>query len=60
MDLLLAQTNPLYLPLLQRYLRAVRARNALLKNRSADEEALDSFSRELVKLGKEIIRLRRA
>lgn len=58
-DLLLAQTNPLYLPLLQRYLRAVRARNALLKNRSADEAALDSFSRELVKLGKEIIRLRR-
>jgi DNA replication and repair protein RecF len=59
LDLLLAQTNPLYLPLLQRYLRAVRARNALLKNRSADEAALDSFSRELVKLGKEIIRLRR-
>ena len=59
LDLLLAQTNPAYLPLLQRYMRAVRARNALLKNRSADEAALDSFSQELVKLGDEIIRVRR-
>jgi len=32
LDLLLAQTQPGYLPLLQRYLRAVRARNALLKH----------------------------
>ena len=32
LDLLLAQTQPAYLPLLQRYLRAVRARNALLKH----------------------------
>lgn len=59
LDLLLAQSNPVYLPLLQRYMRAVRARNALLKRRSADEAALDSFSAELVKLGNEIIRLRR-
>jgi DNA replication and repair protein RecF len=59
LDLLLSQTQPGYLPLLQRYLRAVRSRNALLKQRSADEAALDSFSRELVKLGEEIIRLRR-
>jgi len=59
LDLLLAQTNPIYLPLLQRYMKAVRARNALLKNRSADEAALDSFSAELVKLGDEIIRARR-
>ena len=59
LDLLLAQTNPVYLPLLQRYMHAVRSRNALLKNRSADEAALDSFSRELVKLGDEIIRARR-
>jgi len=59
LDLLLAQTNPAYLPLLQRYMRAVRARNALLKQRSADEAALDSFSRELVKLGDDLIRLRR-
>ncbi len=59
LDLLLAQTNPIYLPLLQRYMHTVRARNALLKNRSADEVALESFSVELVKLGNQIIRARR-
>jgi DNA replication and repair protein RecF len=59
LDLLLAQTQPAYLPLLQRYMRAVRARNALLKRRSGDEAALDSFSQELVKLGDELIRARR-
>jgi DNA replication and repair protein RecF len=59
LDLLLAQTQPGYLPLLQRYMRAVRARNALLKQRVVDEAALDSFSQELVKLGDEIIRARR-
>jgi DNA replication and repair protein RecF len=59
LDLLLAQTLPAYLPLLQRYLRAVRARNALLKRHDPDEAALDSFSQELVKLGGEIIRARR-
>ena len=59
LDLLLAQSNPVYLPLLQRYMRAVRARNALLRHRSADEAALDSFSQEMVKSGEEIIRLRR-
>jgi len=59
LDLLLAQTQPGYLPLLQRYMRAVRARNALLKQRVVDEAALDSFSQELVKLGDEVIRTRR-
>ena len=59
LDLLLAQTQPGYLPLLQRYMHTVRARNALLKQRSTDEAALDSFSVELVKLGNEIIRSRR-
>jgi DNA replication and repair protein RecF len=59
LDLLLAQTQPGYLPLLQRYLRAVRARNALLKQRAIDEAALDSFSQELVKLSNEIMRARR-
>src|ERR1700679_2211624 len=59
LDLLLAQTSPVYLPLLQHYMRAVRARNDLLKNRSADEATLDSFSQELVKLGDELIRPRR-
>jgi DNA replication and repair protein RecF len=59
MDLLLSQTQTGYLPLLQRYMRAVRARNVLLKQRSSDEGALDSFSVELVKLGNEIVRARR-
>jgi DNA replication and repair protein RecF len=59
LDLLLAQTQPGYLPLLQRYMHTVRARNALLKQRSTDEATLDSFSRELVHAGNEIIRTRR-
>jgi len=59
LDLLLAQTQPSYLPLLQRYMLAVRARNALLKQRTVDEAALESFSAEMVKLGNEIIRARK-
>src|SRR5215472_7341810 len=31
LDLLLSQTHPTYLPLLQRYMRALRSRNVLLK-----------------------------
>jgi len=58
LDLLLAQTNPAYLPLLQRYMHTVRARNALLKQRSTDEAALDSFSRELILTGNQLIRWR--
>jgi len=59
LDLLLAQTQPGYLALLQRYMSAVRNRNALLKQRSPDEPSLESFSAELVKLGNDIIRARR-
>jgi DNA replication and repair protein RecF len=59
LDLLLAQTQPGYLALLQRYMSAVRNRNALLKQRSPDESSLESFSAELVKLGNDIIRARR-
>jgi len=59
MDLLLSQTFPTYLPLLQRYTQALRSRNALLKQPVLDPVALDSFSRELVSAGEEIIRLRR-
>jgi DNA replication and repair protein RecF len=61
LDLLLAQTQPAYLPLLQRYMRAVRARNALLKHSrpgGTDEATLDSFSRELVELGGQLICMR--
>lgn len=57
-DLLLTQTHPTYLPTLQRYTRALRSRNAILKQRQPDEAALDSFSRELVRLGDELTRLR--
>ncbi len=57
-DLLLAQTQPGYLALLQRYMHCVRARNALLKQRLVDEAALESFSAELVKLGSDLIRAR--
>ena len=59
LDLLLSQTYPAYLPLLQRYTRALRSRNALLKQPGADPAALEGFSRELVLAGNDIIRLRR-
>jgi DNA replication and repair protein RecF len=59
LDLLLAQTQPGYLSLLQRYMKTVRNRNVLLKQHVVDEATLDSFSAELVKLGDEIIRARR-
>lgn len=59
LDLLLAQTHAPYLPLLQRYAAALRARNSLLKQRAADTDALDSFSRELVAAGDELLRQRR-
>lgn len=58
LDLLLAQTHATYLPLLQRYAQALRSRNALLKQRLPDEAALDGFTRELIKLGTEVTRLR--
>jgi len=59
MDLLLSQTQPGYLALLQRYMRAVRSRNALLKQLAPDPRSLESFSAEMVKLGNELIRYRR-
>jgi len=59
MDLLLSQTHPTYLPLLQRYTQAVRSRNALLKQPILNPEAIEGFSRELITVGGEILRLRR-
>jgi len=59
LDLLLSQTQPGYLALLQRYMHAVRSRNALLKQFSPDPRLLDSFSDELVKLGNDIVKHRR-
>jgi DNA replication and repair protein RecF len=59
LDLLLTQTHPVYLPLLQRYLQALKSRNALLKQGSPDLMALESFTRELVRQGEQIAALRR-
>src|SRR5436305_10992732 len=58
-DLLLSQTGPAYLPLLQRYALALKSRNALLKQHAPDEVALESFSAQLVGAGQEITRQRR-
>jgi DNA replication and repair protein RecF len=58
-DLLLSQTHPVYLPLLQRYVRALRSRNALLKRPRIDEAALESFSHELIQSGSQLIAFRR-
>lgn len=58
LDLLLSQTHPTYLPLLQRYAKALRARNALLKRPILDAMALESFSQELVSSGQAIMKLR--
>ena len=57
-DLLLSQTYPAYLPLLQDYTKALRSRNALLKQRILDERLLECFSDQLVKVGSEILRMR--
>ena len=59
LDLLLSQTEPGYLALLQRYMHCLRSRNALLKQSLPNVASLDSFSAELVKLGNELIRHRR-
>lgn len=58
LDLLLSQTHPTYLSLLQRYALALRSRNALLKRPLVDAAALESFSRELISAGEVIMRLR--
>jgi DNA replication and repair protein RecF len=59
LDLLLSQTHPSYLPLLQNYARALRSRNVLLKQRVVDELALGGFSVELIKYGNAIMDRRR-
>jgi len=59
LDLLLSQTLPGYLPLLQRYALALRSRNALLRQPIQDPAALESFSREVISLGNQIMRHRR-
>jgi DNA replication and repair protein RecF len=59
LDLLLSQTHAGYLPLLQRYAKALRSRNALLKRSLVDGAALEGFTRELVIAGEEIMSRRR-
>jgi len=59
LDLLLTQSHPVYLPLLQRYAAAVRSRNALLRQRYLDETTLEGFSRELIQTGNQLIRFRK-
>ncbi|HTG44638.1 MAG TPA: DNA replication and repair protein RecF, partial [Verrucomicrobiae bacterium] len=57
-DLLLSQTQPGYLPQLQRYARAVRSRNALLKQRVIDSGALEAFTIEMISVGTRLIAMR--
>lgn len=59
LDLLLAQTQLNYLPLLQRYAQALRSRNSLLKQRTPDFALLECFSQELVSVGNQLIVARR-
>jgi DNA replication and repair protein RecF len=58
MDLLLAHTHAVYLPVLQRYTRALRSRNALLRQGCVDESALEGFTHELIGAGEQIIHFR--
>jgi DNA replication and repair protein RecF len=59
LDLLLAQTQPGYLALLQRFARAVRARNALLKQPRPDAPSLEGFTREMLASGGQVMQCRR-
>ncbi len=59
LDLLLSQTHPVYLPLLQRYAAALRSRNALLKQASPDPSAMEGFTRQLIEAGGGLMELRR-
>lgn len=58
-DLLLSQTHSGYLALLQGYSRAIRSRNALLRQRVRDPAALDAFTRQAVSLGNRLMEHRR-
>ncbi|MCS7091087.1 MAG: DNA replication/repair protein RecF [Verrucomicrobiota bacterium] len=52
LDLVLSQTQPDYLAWWQRYTRALRARNALLKQTLLDLTALEAFTTEMVTAGR--------
>lgn len=57
-DLILAQSEIDYLPTLQGYARAIRSRNALLRNESSDIRTLDGFTKEAIKHGEAMMRQR--
>jgi DNA replication and repair protein RecF len=59
LDLLLTQTQPGYLALLQRYAQALRSRNALLRQPAPNEVSLAGFTEEVVRLGNELMAARR-
>ncbi len=59
LDLLLAQTQAGYLALLQRYIVALQARNALLKRPDPDPAVLAPFTQELITAGTRIMEHRR-
>lgn len=59
LDLLLAQTQPGYLDLFQRYTRALQSRNALLKRPDQDPAVLAPFTQELVTHGNILMARRR-
>lgn len=60
LDLLLAQTQPGYLAVLQRYVRALQSRNAVLKRPDPDPVLLEPFTREVVAAGTVLIDRRHA
>ncbi|MCC7373707.1 MAG: DNA replication/repair protein RecF [Verrucomicrobiales bacterium] len=60
LDLLLAQTEPGYLAALQRYVRALQSRNALLKRQDTDAAVMAPFTRELIAAGTVLMERRRA
>ncbi|MBX3745092.1 MAG: DNA replication/repair protein RecF [Verrucomicrobiae bacterium] len=60
LDFLLAQSEPGYLATLQRYVRALQSRNAVLKRPDPDPALLEPFTREVVAAGTVLIQRRRA
>ena len=60
LDFLLAQSEPRYLPLLQRYTKILRGRNTLLKQKGRDLISLESYTVQLVETGSELMEFRRA
>lgn len=60
MDLLLAQTSQSYLDTLLRYTQALRSRNLLLKQPTADDDIILGFTQELAINGEQLITARRA